>query len=302
MRKFELVLIIHAHQPVGNFDDVFERSYQQAYLPFVQVLQRHPGVRLGLHYSGPLLEWIERAHPEYFELLRGLVKKKQVEILGGGFYEPILAVISPEDRHEQITRLAAYIDRHFGAQPGGAWLAERVWEPQLPSSLARAGVDYALVDDNHFLGAGFETNQLYGYYLAEDLGHVVKLLPGLKELRYLLPFRQPKDTTEFLAACAKAYPGGFAAMGDDLEKFGVWPGTNQLCYADGWLDQFFTAIEQSSDWLATSTPGDAVASHSPLGRADLPTASYTEMMEWSLPTQARSRYHELDRRVFQASG
>ena len=116
VRKFELVLIIHAHQPVGNFDDVFERSYQQAYLPFVEVLQRHPAIRLGLHYSGPLLEWIERAHPEYFERLRGLVEKKQVEMLGGGFYEPILAVIPPQDCHEQITRLADYVERHFGAQ------------------------------------------------------------------------------------------------------------------------------------------------------------------------------------------
>jgi 4-alpha-glucanotransferase len=293
VRKFELVLIIHAHQPVGNFDDVFERSYQQAYLPFVEVLQRHPAIRMGLHYSGPLLEWIERAHPEYFERLRGLVKKKQVEILGGGFYEPILAVIPPRDCHEQITRLADYVERHFGARPGGAWLAERVWEPQLPSSLARAGVEYTLVDDNHFQGAGFEIDQLYGYYLAEDLGHSVKVLPGLKTLRYLLPFRRPSETVEFLSGCAKQYPGGFAAMGDDLEKFGVWPGTNQLCYADGWLDQFFTALEQASDWLATSTPADAVASRPALGRADLPTASYTEMMEWSLPTEARFRYHEL---------
>jgi 4-alpha-glucanotransferase len=293
VRKFELVLIIHAHQPVGNFDDVFERCYQQAYLPFVDVLQRHPAIRLGLHYSGQLLEWIEHAHPEYFEKLRGLVKKKQVEILGGGFYEPILAVIPPEDCQEQITRLGSYVAKHFGTRPGGAWLAERVWEPQLPSLLARAGVDYTLVDDNHFLGAGFEEDRLYGYYLAEDLGHIVRMLPGLKALRYLLPFRQPAETVAFLRGCAKTSPGGFAAMGDDLEKFGVWPGTNQLCYADGWLDQFFTAIEQNADWLVTSTPADAVASHSVLGRADLPTASYTEMMEWSLPTQARPRYHKL---------
>ena len=38
MAKFQLVLLIHAHQPVGNFDDVFERSYAHSYLPFVEVL------------------------------------------------------------------------------------------------------------------------------------------------------------------------------------------------------------------------------------------------------------------------
>ena len=66
MAKFQLVLLIHAHQPVGNFDDVMERAYTQSYLPFVEVLSRHPAVRVGLHFTGSLLEWIEKAHPEYF--------------------------------------------------------------------------------------------------------------------------------------------------------------------------------------------------------------------------------------------
>jgi 4-alpha-glucanotransferase len=291
--KFQFVLLIHAHQPVGNFDDVIERAYAQSYLPFVQALVRHPSIRVGLHYTGSLLEWIERAHPEYFDLLRTLVQRGQVEIAGGGFYEPILIAIPPEDRHEQVTRLADYVEKHFGARPRGAWLAERVWEPQLPSSLAPSGVEYTLMDDNHFLGTGFEPDQLYGYYLAEDQRHSVKVLPGLKALRYLLPFRAPADTIEFLRTCAREHPGGFAAMGDDLEKFGVWPGTNKLCYADGWLENLFVALEQNSGWLETATPGTAVNSRPPLGRADLPTASYTEMMEWALPTPARNRYHAL---------
>ena len=293
MAKFQLALLIHAHQPVGNFDDVMERAYQQSYLPFVQVLERHPLIRMGLHYSGVLLEWLERAHPEYFAQLRGLVKRGQVEIVGGGFYEPILVVIPPEDRLEQITRLADYIEKHFGRRPKGAWLAERVWEPQLPSSLGAAGVEYTLVDDNHFLGAGFELEQLFGYYIAEDQCHWVKLLPGLKSLRYLIPFRGVEETTQFLRRAAAEHPGGFASMGDDMEKFGVWPGTYDHCYRDRWLEKFFSELERNADWLETSTPGGSVSSHLPFGRADLPTASYSEMMEWALPTPARNRYHAL---------
>jgi 4-alpha-glucanotransferase len=291
--KFQFVLLMHAHQPVGNFDDVIERAYQHSYLPFIDVLSRHPSIRIGVHFTGSLLELLERSHPEYFERLRAMVKSGQIEMIGGGYYEPILVAIPSEDRHEQISRLSDYVEKHFGHRPRGAWLAERVWEPQLPSSLAPSGVGYTLVDDNHFLGAGFELNQLYGHYLAEDQGHTVKVVPGLKALRYLIPFRSPSETIEFLRGVAVVNPGGYAAMGDDLEKFGVWPGTYKLCYQDGWLENFFSAIEQNADWLETSTPGEAVASHPPLGRADLPTASYTEMMEWSLPTPARNRFHSL---------
>lgn len=293
MPKFELVLLIHAHQPVGNFDNVLEDAFAKSYSPFIDVLERHPSIRIGLHYTGPLLEWIEKKHPEYFDRLRELVAKNQIELVGGGFYEPILVTLPPEDRHEQLTRLADYVEKHFRVRPRGAWVAERVWEPQIPSCLAPAGVEYTIVDDNHFLGAGFTLDQLYGYCLAEDLGHTVKVLAGLKALRYLIPFRTVDETRDFLRDAADKHPGGFAAMGDDLEKFGVWPGTYEHAYRDGWLEQFFQMLEQCGDWLAVSPPGDAISTRSPLGRADLPTASYTEMMEWSLPTGARNHYHAL---------
>ena len=180
MRKFQFVLLMHAHQPVGNFDDVVERAYQHSYLPFIDVLSRHPSIRLGLHFTGSLLELLERSHPEYFERLRAMAKSGQIEMIGGGYYEPILIAIPPADRHEQIIRLADYVEKHFGQRPRGAWLAERVWEPQLPSSLAPSGVGYTLVDDNHFLGAGFELNQLFGHYLAEDQGHVGESPAGVE--------------------------------------------------------------------------------------------------------------------------
>ncbi len=293
MPKFQLVLLIHAHQPVGNFENVLESAYSKSYLPFLEVLARHPAIRVGLHYTGPLLEWIERAHPEYFERLCELVRRGQVEMIGGGFYEPILIAIPPEDRQEQIKRLADYVEKHFGRRPSGAWLAERVWEPQLPSTLHMAGVDYTLVDDNHFLGAGFQLAQLYGYYISEDQGRTVKVFPGLKSLRYLIPFHGIDETIEFLRQTAGEHPEGFATMGDDLEKFGIWPGTYDLCYRDGWIEKFFIELEKSGDWLDMLTPTDAIAAHPPLGRADLPTASYTEMMEWALPTPARIHYHAL---------
>jgi len=293
--RFNVVLLIHAHQPVGNFDDVIERAYKSSYLPFVQLLLRHPFLRAGLHCSGGLLEWIEKAHPEYFKSLRTLVDRGQVELVGGGFYEPILIAIPKEDAREQIERLAEYLFEHFGQRPRGAWLAERVWEPQLPSLLASAGVEYSLVDDNHFLDAGFDPQQLFGSFVAEDQGLGVRLIPGLKALRYLIPYRTPEEVIGFFRDAARERPGGIAAMGDDMEKFGLWPGTHEHCYTNGWLESFVAALEANQNWLASVPPGEAVFSQTPLGRADLPACSYTEMMEWALPTSARVRFQSLER-------
>ena len=151
--KFHLTLLIHAHQPCGNFGSVLESCYDKSYQPFVDLLEKHPQIHAALHYSGPLLQWLEKNRPEYFVKLRALVQRGQIEMVGGGFYEPILVSIPPDDQREQITRLTAYLEHHFGQRPAGAWLAERVWEPQLPSILHSAGVRYTLLDDIHFHSA-----------------------------------------------------------------------------------------------------------------------------------------------------
>ena len=293
--NFHLVLMIHAHQPCGNFGNVFENAYKDCYLPFIELVEKHPRVHTGLHYSGPLLSWIETHRPEYFIRLKALVAAKQIELIGGGFYEPILASIPPDDQREQITRLADYLEHRLGARPSGAWIAERVWEPQLPSALAGAGVNYTLVDDIHFLAAGFEPEELFGAYIAEDRGQSVWLFPGQKALRYFVPFGKVEDVVAYLKNAAALHPAGVAAMGDDMEKFGVWPGTAEHCFKNGWLEEFFSALEENSSWLRVSTPAEYLANHAPLGRADLPTASYSEMMEWVLPTGVRQRYQAVQK-------
>jgi hypothetical protein len=298
-RKFNLVLLIHAHQPIGNFDEVIEHTYARSYLPFVDCLAKHPHVRMGLHYSGSLLEWLAARHPEYIEKIQTLVARGQVEVVGGGFYEPILITIPPDDQIEQIRRLSDFIARNFGKRPGGAWLAERVWEPQLPAALAEAGVEYTLVDDSHFLTAGREMPELFGYYICEELGRTVKVIPGLQQLRYLLPFGTVDDSIGFLREAAAEHPGGMASTGDDMEKFGGWPHTWEHCFRDGWLENFFSALGANQDWLEAVPPGEALAARAPFGRADLPTASYTEMMEWVLPTAARQNFHALQQEFAQ---
>src|SRR6476619_6252731 len=93
MPSVRLILALHNHQPVGNFEGVFESSYQMAYLPFLDVLEGYPDIRFSLHTSGPLMEWLVDRHPEYVDRVRALVGAGRVDILGGGFTEPILAMI-----------------------------------------------------------------------------------------------------------------------------------------------------------------------------------------------------------------
>src|SRR5258706_1809509 len=148
-RRISLALTLHNHQPVGNFGWVFAEVFERAYEPMIEAIERHPGIRLGLHYTGPLLEWLQAEQPAFIGRLRSLVERGQVEILGGGLYEPVLVALPEPDRIAQLQRMADAVEDLFGRRPAGAWLAERVWEPDVPASLAAGGYAWTILEDAH---------------------------------------------------------------------------------------------------------------------------------------------------------
>lgn len=286
-----LVLGIHDHQPVGNFDHVFADAYEHAYGPFLALLERHERIRLALHHSGPLLEWIEDHRPDYLERVGRLVEAGRVELMGGAFYEPILVAIPEQDRLEQLERMSAYLEGRFGVRPRGAWLAERIWEPHLASTLARAGVEYVALDDYHFSRAGMDPAKLHGTYLTEDDGGVVRVFPISQTLRYCIPFGSVDDVRR---ACIEApVPEGAAlSFFDDGEKFGVWPHTYQSVYEGGWLERFFGMLSEPDSPIRTALPRELL-DETPEGLVYLPSASYFEMAEWTLPAERAGQFAAL---------
>ena len=61
------------------------------------MIESFPGLSLSLHQSGILWDWQQKKHPDYFELVNRLLEKGQLELLTGGFYEPILTSIPQRD-------------------------------------------------------------------------------------------------------------------------------------------------------------------------------------------------------------
>ncbi|MGB4201648.1 MAG: alpha-amylase/4-alpha-glucanotransferase domain-containing protein, partial [Thermotogota bacterium] len=294
MKGIHLLIGVHNHQPVGNFDFIFKEAFQKAYEPFIRTLYKFPNVKMNLHFSGALLLWIAEHSDSLTEMLRKMVQKGQVEMFTGGFYEPVLAVIPEADQRKQIEKLTAFVDRLFGARPKGLWLAERVWEPHLPTVLSQCGIEYVAVDDTHFKNAGFYEDELNGYFLTEDQGNLLKVFPINKTLRYLIPFDEPEATIRFLQERVSENGDNMYMMFDDGEKFGIWPNTYERTYKEKWLERFFQLLEENRSWLTTSTCQDFVLSKKPKGRAYLPTASYSEMMTWALPSRARNHFERLE--------
>ncbi|MGD8280785.1 MAG: DUF1926 domain-containing protein, partial [Gemmatimonadota bacterium] len=285
---------LHLHQPVGNFDAVFESHVEEVYQPFLERCGERGFVPLALHVSGPLLEWLERRGHGLLDVIGRLVDRGSVELLLAGFYEPVLPVLSREDRLQQIGWMREWLSERWAADARTLWLTERVWEPGLVGDLADAGVERVLVDDRHFLVAGFERHQLHRPWTTEGEGRTMTLLPIDERLRYLVPFRSPAEIGSYLRRLAAA-GHAMVVLADDGEKFGGWPGTAEWVWERGWLDGFLDEMESLAveDVVRLDTPADACREVSSRGPAYLPSASYREMELWSLPPRAAETFESV---------
>lgn len=274
----KIALALHHHQPIGNFDHVIEAACDEAYLPFLEVLRDFPDLRINVHYSGALLEWLAEHRPDVIESLK--MTTTNLEWMGGGCYEPILASIPENDRLDQLRRLNDRLLTQFEVVPRGAWIAERVWEPSLAGTLNRAGYDYTVVDDSAFARTGLDLAHLNGPYAVDHNGRTLAIFPISESLRYAIPANTVEEVMAMLRRMHDDDPDRLVVFADDAEKFGHWESSNQRLYGDGWLASFFGALMEA-DWLEVTTFEAVLDAEGPLPHVALPPASYHEMEAWS---------------------
>lgn len=294
MQASSLALVVHFHQPVGNLDAVVARATERCYLPFLETLERSEHVRMTLHYSGCLLEWLEANAPLVTDKLAALVASGRVELMTGGLYEPVLAALPPADRVGQIRALSARLRADYGTEATGLWLTERVWEPELAGSLLDAGVVYTVLDDTMFHAVGIGDEALTGAFVTEQDGRPLLVYAGDRQLRYLIPYKRVQRVVDYLRGSSR---GRLFVYADDGEKLGEWPGTYERVYADGWLEAFFEELGPKGADVPLVTLGEHAATATPVGRVYLPSSSYDEMMKWALPNQARLALGKVRRKL-----
>ncbi|MBX7111339.1 MAG: DUF1926 domain-containing protein [Dehalococcoidia bacterium] len=282
-----LSLVVHGHQPPGNFDSVFRRGVAQCYLPFFELLEEFPDVRLSVHFSGSLLEWLEQNDPRVIELLQRLAERGQVEPAAAGLFEPVLALLPNADRVNQLLAHRALLKRLFGVDTHTGWLTERIWMQEIAATLHDGGIEVVPLDDLHFLSAGLALEELAGPFRTEYQGKALTVVPAIEELRMSIPWRPiPEVLATLRREAARGVP--LLTFADDIEKFGMWPGTFTSVHRRGWLRRFFDGLSRLRE-VQTVPLGEAVAALPPGPRVYLPDGSYPEMLRWSLPPAGQRR-------------
>ena len=165
MAEIEFALVLNLHQPSGNLEQLLDaRDWQASEILWAidripRSLWQYEDVgRVHLSLSGSLLEAL--ANPDFQRRVYGVVdcgsllwylqNTRIIEILGTGYYHPVLPLIRPADREEQLQRWRSIGGHLFGREQfPGFWPPELGFSIDLVPALCRHGYRYVIVDSEH---------------------------------------------------------------------------------------------------------------------------------------------------------
>ena len=273
--KIYLIIGSHAHVPSGAPESEFEFVYENKIRPFVSNLYRYSNIQAVLHYSGVLLYWVERTHPEFFMLIEDMINRKQTELLGGGFYEPSFPLIPLQDRIGQIELMTTYIRKHFEKRPLGCWLPQMAWEQHLAAALSATDINYTFLSQEQFTQAGMNDADLFSPCISEDQGKILTVFPvstnaekDLAEKSASLVFVELKNKLEEI--CGKL---------EDEKIISLFPekiASSPEEAPDTIWNRFFEEISLSKDIIETTLPSKFLRSHKSYKKGSFPNSSAAE--------------------------
>lgn len=165
MSHIHHALVLNLHQPPGNLEYLLEHNTWEAneilyaYDRIARSLWGYEDIaRVHLSISGTLLETLRDAGfqsrvygtVDCGSLLWHWQNQQLFEILGTGYYHPVLPLIPEQDRGEHLGRWLATANHLFWRQNfAGFWLPEMGFSMELIPLLKRFGYRYVIVDSEH---------------------------------------------------------------------------------------------------------------------------------------------------------
>ncbi|MCX7788933.1 MAG: DUF1926 domain-containing protein [Spirochaetes bacterium] len=288
MPGVQLIFGTYNTTPLGGSESFREEQYQQCIKPFLSTLYLFPEIPTVLYYSGILLQWLEKKHPEFLDVLGEMVSRKQVELLGGAFYDPILTILPRSDALGQIELFTTYLRKKFGKRPRGAWIPELEWEPWLASTLRTCGMDYTFLGEYHFNAAG--VMKRYVPYLTEDQGKTIYVFPIFEQISDSLEKTSPKEVIRAILTHQSSSEDRLVTL---LVPGHYW--TNKK------IEEFFLELRKNEQIRCTQ-PNQYVRSTHVGYKTYFPCGSREQRMVEALPAERAKEYKALKSRLGTLNG
>lgn len=140
-------------------------------------------VRFSIFMDGPTLEAASRAaRPLMFGRFRRAIEEGYLEILGGGYHDPMLPLFPSDLQALQLEEHRRLLWKHFSIEPSGYFNSSMVWEMEMTELLEKNRFEYALVQESALQDALGRTTPISGWYSVEDKGSFLRVVPVSESL------------------------------------------------------------------------------------------------------------------------
>ncbi len=260
-----------------------EEQYVSVFKKTMSFLYSCEHIPCSFYFPGPLLEWMERSHEEFFMVLSEMQDRKQIEIIGGGYYDPLFPLIPPSDRVGQIELMTTALRKITGKRPRGCWITGSAWDPSFVSSCSTCGMEYVLLDKS-LLQDGYNRSRIpYEPVIVEDMGKTVCVLPLDTEI-FRVRDRSPRDVFSMLKdTCSSIDTSACVCAFLDLS------GWKDLIAEKEWFDEFFSLVTENPDVAELTTPGKYIRSLQQIRRGVVSSGAAPCVGEWSISPYVRAQ-------------
>jgi hypothetical protein len=197
-------------------------------------------------------------------ILENLITRKQVEILGGGFYEPMMPLLPHNDKIGQIELLTAYLRKKFGKRPQGCWIPQAAWEQYLVGVLNACGMSYTFLEESRFIAAGLSGADLCAPCVSENQGKITVVFPLSARLRDAFAVHDAAEVLDRLIRETASQETLVTVFPERLFA-GEDAGSAEACYG-----RFFESLSRVSDDVEFTTPAKYYKSLGQLHKAYFP--------------------------------
>jgi hypothetical protein len=226
--------------------EALEDTYQKAHKKIIAFFYNHPLFLFSWAFSGVQLEYYAKKHPEFTDTLRELVARKQLELLGGGYYEPVFPLLTTADCITQIEMLTALQHSLVGPRPRGIALSD-CWDPRLITPFNKCKMNFVQLDAS-MMG---ERTRDFQPLIAEHLGKTISVLPVYSDL---LPGLNtvPLAYLDRLSKVFSKIP--MHTSKNPVAVCMLTPGELVQLIESGWLDEFSSHLSAYSNRFQLTTP------------------------------------------------
>ena len=252
MRQVHICYSLKSSRIGPEQKEIFEKDYENVYKPAAKFLYSHPEFRMSFAFNGVQIDFLQKEYPEFIEILRELISRRQIEILGGGYYDPAFPLLFPMDRTGQIEFLTSTLRSVTGKRPRGITLCASIWDYSLVSCFYNCGMDYVLLDDSLIP----DEKQKFVPLIMSDKGKTISILPLYQEFKpeiqddprdYLNLIskkiaKSSKNSPKPLKECVKGLNIQFTH-----EEF-------QSLLRSGYLEKLYREISEKKDFFDFATP------------------------------------------------